>query len=132
MTASLTAIPGEPFFGDEGPLPHFKKMNNEKYTGIVPDDSQHTPHKDAGSAENARSNFQPTHMDAASAENAGSNFQPLHPWRFTGIVPDDSQHTTHMDVGSAENAGSNFQPLHPWRFTGIVPDDSQHTLHPWR
>ena len=81
MTASLTAIPGEPFFGDEGPLPHFKKMNNEKYTGIVPDDSQHTPHKDAGSAENAR-----------------SNFQPLHPWRFTGIVPDDSQHT-----------------LHPWR-----------------
>ena len=52
--------------------------------------------------------FQPTHMDVGSAENAWSNFQPLHPWRFTGIVPDNFQHTTHMDVGSAENAGAIF------------------------
>jgi hypothetical protein len=33
-------------------------------------------------------------------------FSATHPWRYTGIVPDDSQHTTYMDVGSAENAGA--------------------------
>ncbi len=41
-----------------------------------------------------------------------SNFQPLHPWRFTGIVPDNSQHTTHM--------------------ARIVPTILLHFLHPWR
>jgi len=48
----------------------------------------------------------PWRADVGSAENAWSSYLPLHPWRFTGIVPDNSQHTTHMDVGSAENAGA--------------------------
>ncbi len=34
-----------------------KTMNNEKCTGIVPDDSQHTTYMDVGSAENAGAIF---------------------------------------------------------------------------
>jgi hypothetical protein len=37
---------------------------------------------DVGSAENARSNFQPTATDGGSAENVWSNFLPTHPWAF--------------------------------------------------
>jgi hypothetical protein len=77
---------------------------------------------DVGSADIAWSKHLSTHMDVGSADIAWSKHLSthmarivptillhfLHPWRFTGIVPDNSQHTTHTEVGSAENAGAIF------------------------